>query len=175
MKKFLAAAAAVGLTAFAAPAFAQSLDGSLAYTAVDADGLDLGALTARLSWVSSGIFGIEGEASFGVRDDTVSFTGPPAVMTDVELKHQVAIYGTAGVPVGESGRLFARVGYGTQKIEASIPGFAGAGSDESLNYGVGAQFLFDGKNGVRADYTRLDFDDGGDADTWSIGYVRRFN
>ncbi len=47
---------------------------------------------------------------------------------------------------------------------------------DSVNYGVGGEYFFDGKNGVRVDYTRFDFQKSGaaDADTWSVGYVRRF-
>ena len=174
MNKLLAAALAVSLTAVAAPAFAQSVDGSIGYSKVDADGLDLGAVTARLTWNFNDVLGIEGEGSIGVDDDRVSFAGPPATNVDVELKHTAAIYGVAGVPFGENGRLFARVGYGTQKIEASSAGVAIDGSEESVNYGVGAQFFFDGANGIRADYTKHDFNDSGDADVWSVSYVRRF-
>jgi len=174
MNKLLATALAASLTAFAAPAFAQSLDGSIGYSKVDADGVDLGAITGRLAWNFNNVLGVEGEASIGVDDDTVTVAGVPPTNVDVELKHAAAIYGVAGVPVGENGRIFARVGYGTQKIEASVPGFAANGSDESFNYGAGAQYFFDGKNGIRGDYTKHDFDEGGDADVWSVSYVRRF-
>ena len=36
--------------------------------------------------------------------------------------------------------------------------------------------MFDGANGVRVDYTKMDFDNSGsdDVDVWSISYVRRF-
>jgi len=174
MNKFLAAAAAAGLTAFAAPAFAQNIEGSIGYSSVDLDPGDLGAITARVTWNANDIFGIEGEASFGVRDETVAFAGPPAGTADVELKHAVAVYGVAGMPVGENGRVFARVGYGTQEVEASNTAVAVTGDDQSVNYGVGASWFFDGRNGVRGDWTRHDFNDGGDADVWSVSYVRRF-
>lgn len=43
-----------------------------------------------------------------------------------------------------------------------------------MNYGVGVQYHA-GLNGVRLDYTRYDFDDGGDdANVWALSYSRRF-
>ena len=49
-----------------------------------------------------------------------------------------------------------------------------AGGD-SWNYGVGANYYLDGVNGVRADWTRRDFrDDRGEADAYSVSYIRRF-
>ena len=47
---------------------------------------------------------------------------------------------------------------------------------ESVNYGAGANYFFDGQNGVRADWTRRDFtdDNGGEVDTYGVSYVRRF-
>ena len=175
MKKLIATAAAVALMGVAAPAFAQNLDGSIGYSMVNATDVDLGALTARLSWTSSSIFGVEGEAQFGISDDSITDAGPPPITVDLGLEYAYAIYGTAGVPVGDNGRVFARLGYGSQSFEASSSGISVSESDQSFNYGVGAQFfLADGKNGVRVDYTVHDFNDGGDADVWSIAYVRRF-
>jgi len=47
-------------------------------------------------------------------------------------------------------------------------------NDSGLAYGVGATWTpGGGLNGVRADYTRYDFDPA-EADTWSVGLVRRF-
>jgi hypothetical protein len=174
MNKFLAAVSAAGLCALAAPAFAQTVDASVGYTSVDADDVSLSAITGRVSWTSANVFGVEAEASFGVDDDRVVVAGPPAVNVDVRLKHAAAVYGTAGIPFSENGRVYARVGYGTQKIEGSAGATTVGGTDQSWNYGVGAQVLFDGRNGVRADYTKHDFNDGGDADAWSVSYVRRF-
>jgi hypothetical protein len=35
--------------------------------------------------------------------------------------------------------------------------------------------MFDAKNGLRADYTREEFQDkGGDANVWAVSYVRKF-
>jgi hypothetical protein len=160
------ALAALATLALAAPASAQ-VTGSLGYSAVDADDATLGAITGRLGW-RSGYFGVEGEVSGGISDDTVAGA-------KVELKHQFAGYGVLTVPMNENFDLFARVGYGQTKIEASAAGFSASGTENSFNYGAGAQYFFDGKNGIRGDYTRMDFENGGgDADVWSLSYVRRF-
>ncbi len=56
--------------------------------------------------------------------------------------------------------------------------FAGTSVSESysgLTAGVGAQYFFDGNNGVRFDVTRHEYDDlDGGLDSVAITYVRRF-
>jgi outer membrane immunogenic protein len=169
MKAIFATAAVVAALATAAPAAAE-VEGSLGYSRVDADAVEFDAITGRLGWRSTW-WGVEGELTAGLNDETVSVAGVPV---EVELKHQAAVYGKVYLPVNESLDLFARVGYGTNKIEASGGGTGFSGSDESVNYGVGGQWLIDGVNGVRADWTRHDFDEGGEADAWSVSYVRKF-
>ncbi len=91
------------------------------------------------------------------------------------LEYTVAAYGVGFLPINEKFDLLARVGYGTTKLEAKAAGVKVSDRDESWNYGVGAQYSFDGLNGVRGDYTRHDFGNGGnDADVWSVSYVRKF-
>jgi hypothetical protein len=159
----------------ATPAFAQSTPGvygSIGYSSVQADDIDLGAVTGRIGTRLTPFIGIEGEASIGVNDDEIDGFTPAAT---VELEHDLAAYVTGTVPVSPNLELFARVGYGTTSIEADVAGFTASEDGESVNYGVGANYFFDGSNGVRGDWTRRDFqDDGGDADVWSLSYVRRF-
>jgi hypothetical protein len=47
---------------------------------------------------------------------------------------------------------------------------------DSVNYGLGAQYDFNGKDGVRLDYTRYDAQDRGDpnSNVWGVSYVRKF-
>lgn len=179
MKKLaLTAAAGAAALCLTAPAMASAQDagtqiyGTLGYAHADLDEVNLGAIQGRLGARFGSVFGIEGELATGVNDDSVNVLG---TNVDVELEHQAAIYGTANFPVAPNVDVFARVGYGTNKIKASGPGATASGSEESWNYGVGGQYFFDGVNGVRADYTRFDFEDSGqDADVWSIAYVRKF-
>ena len=166
MKHWIAAAAAASALALAAPAFAETYV-NVGYSMTDSDDVNLGAITGRVGWKSATPFGVEGEASFGIDDDEIGGV-------KVELNSQFAVYGTATAKVSDTFDVFARIGYGTSDIKASAGSISASGNDESWNYGVGAQMFFAGNNGVRADYTKMDFNDGGDADVWSISYVRRF-
>lgn len=173
MRNVLLIAAAV--SALGAPAMAQSVSptyyGTLGYTQLDHGDGDLGAITGRLGARLNPYFGVEGEASFGVRDDDFTVAGVPV---KVEHNYDVAAYAVGTLPVTPNFELFGRVGYGTTEIEAKAAGVSARGDGESWNYGVGANYFFDGQNGVRGDWTRRDFRDGGEADVYSLNYVRRF-
>ncbi len=168
------AAAAVAL--MAVPAAAQTLSDPSWYGTVgvanvgaeDTD-VDLNAVTGRIGARLNPYFGVEGEASFGVGEEEVA-TG-----IDAQLNHDAAAYAVGFFPVSNNFEVFGRVGYGTTEIEVSGGGLSASEDGQSLNYGVGAQYFFDGANGVRGAWTRRDFeDDNGEADVWSVSYVRRF-
>lgn len=172
MRNLLLATAAV--TLIAAPASAQSISnayGSIGYSSVQADEADLGAVTARLGAKLTPYIGIEGEASFGISDDDI--VGIPGATA--ELEHDLAAYVTGTIPVASNIELFGRVGYGTTKVKVDAGALSASDSEESINWGVGANYLIDGSNGVRADWTRRDYrDGGGEADVWSLSFVRKF-
>lgn len=175
IKNRLAAAAVAALAALPAVASAQDAPrayGTLGYTRLDTEQADLGAVTARLGYKFHQNFGLEGEAGIGVEDEDieVSINGSGVI----ELKHDVAAYAVAFLPLGDRFEAFARIGYGTSKIEASVPGVTVRDEGESFNYGVGASAFLTAHDGLRADWTRRDFQDGGEADTWSLSYIRRF-
>lgn len=173
MKILLATAAAIALLAGASAASAETY-GSIGYSKIDLSDVDLGAVTARVGANINSWFGVEGEVSVGVQDESVTIpVGQPGAGTyAIELKHSVAVFAVARAPVAEGFSVFGRVGYATSKFEATIPGTNVSGSAEGVAYGVGAQYDF-GVNGVRADFTRYDveFDD---ADAYTISYVRKF-
>ena len=167
MKKTLIAAAATAAAFTAAPAFAQTWDnvdvyGSLGYAHYDED-VTLGAVQGRLGLRFGSYFGVEGEGAFGVSDDDIGGV-------DAELNRQLAIYGVGYIPINENFDIIGRVGVGNTEFEVGGVDF----DDDSVNYGVGAQWRWDEKNGIRGDWTRYDFDAGGDADVWSLSYVRKF-
>lgn len=176
MRNVLLATAA--LTLIAAPAMAQSVSdpqwtGSLGYTHLDGDDGSLGAVTGRVGAKFSQYFGVEGEASFGVKDEDVTIAGVDGTL---EHEYDAALYGVASVPVNQNLELFGRLGYGTTSIKANVAGVTAEQDGESINYGAGANYYFDGQNGLRADWTRRDFQDdgGGEVDTYGLSYVRRF-
>lgn len=173
--KALIATAATAVLVSAAPGLAQAqttIYGGLGYAHTHDSDVDLGAIQGRLGARFTPNLGVEGELAGGVKDDTVDVLGTPV---KVELQHQAAIYGVGFLPLSPNFDLIARVGYGQTKVKASGAGVSGSADGDSWNYGVGGQWFMDANNGVRADYTRHDFkDDGGEADVWSLGYVRKF-
>lgn len=176
MKSLFATAAAAALAAALVPAGASAQDamqayGSIGYAHTELDDVNLGAIQGRLGMKFNPYFGVEGELAGGVKGEDVNVAGVPV---EVDLNHQAAIYGVGFLPVAPNADLFARVGYGTSEIDVSGPGASARADGESWNYGVGGQYFFDDNNGVRADWTRHDFGDDGDADVWSVGYVRKF-
>ncbi len=174
MRTLLITTAAAAL--LAAPAMAQDSgvrwSGSVGYSNLSADDGDLGAVTGRLGARFTPNFGIEGEASIGVNDE--EFPIAAGGSGTLELDYDAAVYAVGYLPVSPNFEVFGRVGYGTTEIKAEAAGVTVDAGDESFNYGVGAQYLFDGVNGVRGDWTRRDFQDGGEADVWSLSYVRKF-
>ncbi len=179
MKIILAAAsAAAALCAVSGAAQAQvaapvGVYGTLGYANAHTDGVDLGAIQGRLGYRIMPYAGVEGEAAFGVKKDDVSAGG---VTGRAKLEHEVAIYGVGFLPLSDKADLLARVGYGNTKVKVSALGSSAEADGDSWNFGVGGQYHFDGKNGVRLDYTRQEFtkDDAGHADVYSIAYTRRF-
>ena len=174
MRNILLATAA--LTLVAAPVMAQQpagpVTGSIGYTQLDTDGGELGAVTGRVGYDFSRNFGIEGEASAGVKDADITFAD-----VDGRLKHDwdAAAYGVAKLPVNDNLELFGRLGYGVTRVSASLAGATPSADGESVNYGIGANYFIDGQNGIRADWTRRDFrSDGGRVDAYGLSFVRRF-
>lgn len=178
MIKTAIAASAVILAALPVSALAQDelprAYGALGYSQMDTEQAKLGAVNVLAGWKLLPYVGVEAEASFGVDDEAfdVSIDGVSGV---IEHKYDVAAYAVGILPLGDKVELFARVGYGSTSVEASAPSVLVKGDGESLNYGAGASLFIDGRNGVRADWTRRDFtDNGGEADVWAVRYIRRF-
>ena len=159
MKLKLALAAAPMLVA---PAFmsATAQDANVyinaGYTQFDGDGGgDLGGITGRVGVGFGRYFAVEGEASFGVADDG-----------GLELDNEIGAFVVGKLPIASTFDIFGRVG--VARIETS-PG----GSEDGLAYGAGGEFHLTDKDGIRADYTRHDYD-AGEVDAFNISYVRRF-
>lgn len=154
-----------------APALAQETGfyGTAGYSHLSADDVDLGGVTLRGGLQFNDYLGAEVEGTIGIIDDEQTILGEDV---DVELNHAIGAFATAGLPINERGRLFARVGYVNLDIEASAAGASVSEDDSDFAYGIGGEFLLDGRNGVRLGYTAYDFDE--TIDTFEIAYVRRF-
>lgn len=153
---------------------------NLGYADANSSNLNLGVIQGRLGYRFNNWLGVEGELAGGVKSDHMDvptgLVSPPTVRADVKVRHQEAIYGVGFLPVSPQWDLLARVGYGNQKVKVSVPGAQEEANGNSWNYGVGAQWHYDGKNGIRGDYTREEFTHGssGHANVWSIAYSHRF-
>jgi outer membrane immunogenic protein len=186
VKSLVAFAAVAAVSALSAPAFAQSSQGlalpvvgpvsfnaGIGYTGVNIDSADYGLLTLRGRADFAKYFGVEGEASVGMVDQSKEING---VTVSTHVNDQYAAYGVVHYPVLPSANLFVRGGYGHTDFTASPTALpkTSAGFD-SWNYGAGAEYFWE-KNGMRVEYTRMDFQDRGldHADNISVSYVRKF-
>jgi outer membrane immunogenic protein len=181
MKTLITTAVAALALAAIAPAAAQALTattgttfyGTLGYDNTSLNHVDLGAIQGRVGARFGQYFGVEGELAGGVKSDKVNVA--PGTDVKVKLDHQEAIYGVGFLPVSPNLDLLARVGYGHSEGSGSVAGASASAKGDSWNYGVGGQYTFDGKNGVRLDYTRENFRHGSDdANVWAISYLRKF-
>ena len=177
MKSLVIAAATLAVLAAAAPAFAQNTSGVSGYGTLgasdfNADSANIGAVTGRLGARFGSYFGVEGELSGGFNSERIDIGGARA---NVRVNDQYAGYAVGFLPVAPNADLFARIGYGASDLHVSAP-LAGFNDHEtSWNAGAGAQYFFDGNNGVRADYTRFTADRSDlDANVFSLAYVRKF-
>jgi outer membrane immunogenic protein len=191
--KSLFAAAAVTVLVSAVPAIASAqtantgVYGTLGYADAHGSDVDLGTIQGRLGYRFNDWLGVEGEVAGGVKSDDVSTTvGTSTVTGKAKIDHQEAIYGVGFLPLSPNWDLLGRVGYGNTKVKVSdltvtgpggtVSNLSGSASGDSWNFGVGAQYHWDGKNGIRADYTREEFRDNGagHADVWAVAYSRKF-
>lgn len=157
MKLKLALAAAAAFAApVAMPAMAQQANMYVngGYTHFDGDSGQLGGVTGRVGVGFGQHFAVEGEATVGVKDDGA-----------VELDNQIGLYAVGKLPVTNRFDVFGRVG--ATRVDTNF------GDDEGLAYGVGANYYFTEKDGIRADITRHELDNS-DTDAYSVSYTRRF-
>lgn len=165
------AAVLAALPAHAQGTSAKGVYAGIGYARVHSGNADLDAIQGRLGYRFGPWVGVEAEAAAGLGSDAV------ADVVKYKLKHQESLYGVAFLPLTPKLDVFGRVGYGYTRTKFSVldTGFSNTFGRESWNFGGGAQYFVDGKNGLRADYTRQEFIGGdADADIWSIGYARRF-
>jgi len=176
----LFAAASMSVIALSAPAFAQDTSvtntgayGNLGYAHFGHSSPDLDAIQGRLGYRFNNYAGVEGELATGLGNDKTTIA--PGVDAKTSLRHQEAIYGVGFLPVTPQWDVIARLGYGNTKMRTKVAGVSDSDNTQSWNLGVGTQYHLDPKNGIRADYTRHEYQhDDGHADVWSIGYNRRF-
>jgi len=147
---------------------------------------DITMLTGRLGYRLNKYFALEGEAGFGLGGDDFAESLPIDVLgnivnvdADIGLDVQNYYIGFARgiLPISDQFEVFIRGGYGTASadadVTASVSGLTASGSaSESVNgfaYGLGGQFNFTKKDGIRLDYSQFD-----ETNIVSLTYARQF-
>lgn len=165
MKKTMIAVAAT-CALLAAPAMAQAqVYGTVGYSSINVDdeGVKLGVAQGRVGYDINPNFAVEGEAGFGVKDDSVAGA-------NVEMKYQLGVFLVGKAPIGDKFEFLARAGYVSYEVEASAGAVTASDTGTDFAFGLGAQAFITENDGVRGEWTNY----GGDANLWSISYVRKF-
>lgn len=165
-RSFVAASAAV--VALSAGAFAQDGTLSAGVERADFDGVELDSAVFRGAYFFNDHFGLEGQLSIGLGDDTIRYLG---VDVDVSQNWGAGAFAVARTG-GESFNLLGRLGYVHMDVEADAAGYSVSDDDGALAVGVAAEWYLDERNGVRFDYTHADFEDS--VSIIGLSYVRRF-
>lgn len=177
MRRVLAAAAIAALgAAAAAPAMAQQdvsytgVYGNLGWSQTDREGAKTQSIEGRAGYRFNRYLGVEAEVKGGLSTGHSDFNlgaGP----TGAGLKQTLggAGYVVGFLPITHKFDLLARVGYGASHYDVSATGSPNFGFTENgLRFGGGAEYFFDGRNGIRADWTR---EHANGVDSLPIGYT----
>ncbi|MHA6287494.1 outer membrane beta-barrel protein [Maricaulis sp. CAU 1757] len=168
-------ALAASLSALALTAGAQAQENTITlgagYERVDIEEFEFDTFVVRAGYDFTRFFGIEGQANVGLGEEDIAGTGGAG---EVAMDYSFGLYGVFRPVQNEQGSVFLRGGYTNTQLDASVGGLSDTASENAWAVGVGGEYFFDGVNGVRADYTHLEYsDDGGSGDAFGIAYVRR--
>ncbi|WP_300544836.1 porin family protein [Maricaulis sp.] len=166
-----ASLSALALTAGAPAQDAPRFTLGAGYERADFDSAEFDTIVLRGGYDFTRYLGVEGQVNVGIGDDSITEGG---VAGDVELDYIAGLFGVVRPWSSDQGNVFLRAGYSTTEAEASVAGLSFEADDDAWAYGVGGEWFFAGDNGVRVDYTRFDYDDGGESDVFGVSYVRRF-
>jgi hypothetical protein len=172
-----AAAGALAIsTAFAASAHAADtatgwsgeLGAAVAHASDGGVNVNLTSVMLRGGYQINEHFAVEGEASFGVGDDTdggVKF----------RQEYEVGAFVDATFPAGDNTQVLARLGYAQSKIKATVGPVSATDTVNGAALGVGVKLFPTGSNnGVRIDYTHYFFNHDSAVDGGSITWVHKF-
>jgi hypothetical protein len=168
--RIVVASAALSVLAMASPALAQDasgptytgLYGNLGWAGDQTHNTFTNEIEGRLGYRFGRYLGVEGELSGGLNTDHYTFAPGTASQTSVGVKQSLAAAGyvVGFLPLGSNFDLLGRVGYGASRYNISPNGLPDYHvSENGVRLGAGAQYFFDSRNGVRADYTWEDMND----------------
>jgi len=164
------ALAFTAITGFATAASAQ--DGQ-AYINVGVDAVEFDAytLSGKIGYQFTKNFGVEGQAAVGIIDNEETLNG---IEASAGVDSSFGAFGVFRLPTAEGLNLILRGGYHFTQLSASAGGFDLDVDTDGVAIGAGSEYLWDGVNGVRLEYTYLDSGGNGGSDVISLSYVRNF-
>ena len=174
---------------------AHAEDRPKAYVNVGVNWYDIGegwfGLQSRAGYALAPAIAIEGEASFGVNDTSLTIPfGDSEISGDVGVDAHLAAFLVAKTPAYDGVSLFARGGYYYGKFSGSNDLGSITLNSDNFAFGGGIEVDINDKNGIRLEYTAytgssvdvsgsdiqsfsLDTDDFS-LDSVALSYVRRF-
>lgn len=173
MKFVKIAVATTALLGLAATASAQDTG---AYVAVGVDAIEFDAysIAAKVGYNFTDYFGVEGQGSFGIIDDSVDGV-------DIGIDTSFGAFGVLRLPTSENFDLFARAGYHFTEISGSDGGISVGIDTDGFALGAGGTYWWDAVNGIRVEYTYFDLgfdddisDESTSADVFTVSYTRKF-
>lgn len=173
MKTLKITAAAIVAMGFASSAMAQDSN-TYVNLGVTTYEFDTYSISGKVGYDFSKYFSVEGQAGFGVISDKETIGN-----TEVKAKvdYDLGAFVVAHAPIAENFEVLGRVGYYYAEVGGSavVNGqtIADSANFDGLAFGGGLQYMWDGLNGVRGEYTYVD-GDGGHLDAFSVSYVRKF-
>lgn len=131
----------------------------------DNDGVKTTSFGGRFGMNFNKNLAIEIEGGAGIKTDKIG---------NSKYKHvgDLGLYAVGKMPVTENLELLGRVGYHHVWDQIQTGAVKLKSNDGSFAVGIGAQYMFDEKNGLRIDYTRLTENDG--MNNYAVSYVRKF-
>ncbi len=126
---------------------------------------DTASITGRFGADFNKNFALEAEGGFGVTNDTV-------LGAKLKQRGDLGAYAVGKLPIDEKFSVLGRLGYHETWAQAKSGTTTVKDNNGSFAAGVGAQYMFDEKNGIRGDYTRFTENDG--VNNFAVAYVHKF-
>jgi hypothetical protein len=176
-----AATALFALSSAHAQEAAPKLYGELGYTQLNIKESDpIGpikfspkALTGVFGYQFAPHMAVEGMLGINAGKGNVKFNGA-ATGVDGKLKTALGVFFRPSVSVSDSIDLFGRIGWVHGELELSAPGVSASERDDSLAYGVGANFNLSKTSYIQTNWMNYYKKDGVKIDGFTVAYGVRF-
>ena len=185
--KIATASALLSMSAGIAQAQDSGFYGAIGATSYD---FDFYGVEGKLGYNINEFFAIEGQAGTGLIDNEEELGG---FEFETNIDYNVGLFGVVRAPLGQNFEVFARGGYHATELSTEIEfdddddngldddddEITETISADGFAYGGGIQYFFNGRDGLRLEYTGYDLGsvngvDAGTADAVSLSYTRKF-